>query len=298
MKTEERLGSWKEIGAYLQRDARTARRWEKEEGLPVHRHTHKSRSSVYAYPSEIDNWRASRKLAAEPAPPKPIWRSPAFALTMQLGMITVGNGVRPASAQQSKMSDRAVWTGPKVDMFGRVSPDGRFITYVDWVETGNLMVHDVIANSDRALTANVISKKWPGAAGFSTISPDGKQVAYAWNDYQQDRQYLMIAALQGDGLPKPRQVFEASEDVRFLSPHDWSSDGKWVAVTINRKDGTGQIALAAVADGTLRVLKSVGWNVPEHVFFSPDGKYIAYALPANDTTSYWRRTEAAKSRRW
>jgi len=35
---EARLESWKEIGAYLQRNAVTARRWEKEEGLPVHRH--------------------------------------------------------------------------------------------------------------------------------------------------------------------------------------------------------------------------------------------------------------------
>jgi Tol biopolymer transport system component len=168
-------------------------------------------------------------------------------------------------------------------MFGRVSPDGRFITYVDWVETGNLMVHDVVADSDRALTSNVSSSAWPGEAGFSTVSRDGKQVAYTWNDHQKDRQDLLIAALQGTGIPTPRQVFEGGDDVRFLSPHDWSPDGKWIAVTINRKDGTGQIALIAVADGTLQVLKSVGWNVPEHIFFSPDGKYVAYELPANDT---------------
>src|SRR5436190_10570383 len=66
--TEEPLSSWKEIGAYLQRNEATARRWEKEEGLPIHRHSHKRRSSVYAYPSEIDTWRAGRKVAAEPAP--------------------------------------------------------------------------------------------------------------------------------------------------------------------------------------------------------------------------------------
>src|SRR5512136_417016 len=29
------LESWKEISAYLQRDVRTAKRWEKTEGLPV-----------------------------------------------------------------------------------------------------------------------------------------------------------------------------------------------------------------------------------------------------------------------
>jgi len=54
MNQEKRLESWKEIEAYLKRDFRTLRRWEKEEGLPIHRHSHKSRSSVYAYPSEID----------------------------------------------------------------------------------------------------------------------------------------------------------------------------------------------------------------------------------------------------
>src|SRR5512146_3181238 len=85
---EARLESWKEIGAYLQRNAVTARRWEKEEGLPVHRHSHKSRASVYAYPSEIDAWRASRRAVPEPPP---LWktllappRSLAFGVTMAL----------------------------------------------------------------------------------------------------------------------------------------------------------------------------------------------------------------------
>src|ERR671922_1810159 len=49
------LGSWKEIANYLKRDERTVRRWEKE-GLPVHRHMHKKRASVYAFRSEIDVW--------------------------------------------------------------------------------------------------------------------------------------------------------------------------------------------------------------------------------------------------
>jgi hypothetical protein len=94
------LESWKEIGAYLQRDATTARRWEKEEGLPIHRHSHKRRSSVYAYASEIDAWRAGRKVIAEAAPARPLWKFPAFALTMLLCLVMVGNGIRPVSAQQ------------------------------------------------------------------------------------------------------------------------------------------------------------------------------------------------------
>ena len=54
------LESWKAIARYLQRDIRTVQRWELEEGLPVRRHTHKKQATVYAYPDEIDRWRAER----------------------------------------------------------------------------------------------------------------------------------------------------------------------------------------------------------------------------------------------
>ena len=37
---DDRLDSWKEIAAYLKRDVTTVRRWEKREGMPVHRHVH------------------------------------------------------------------------------------------------------------------------------------------------------------------------------------------------------------------------------------------------------------------
>jgi tetratricopeptide (TPR) repeat protein len=55
-----RLDSWKEIAAYLSRDVTTVRRWEKREGLPVHRHRHAALGSVYAFTSEIDAWRSGR----------------------------------------------------------------------------------------------------------------------------------------------------------------------------------------------------------------------------------------------
>ena len=51
----ERLDSWKEIATYLKRDESTVRRWENER-LPVHRHLHKKKATVYAYKSEIDVW--------------------------------------------------------------------------------------------------------------------------------------------------------------------------------------------------------------------------------------------------
>jgi TolB-like protein/Tfp pilus assembly protein PilF len=59
--TEDRLDSWKEIAAYLGRDVTTVQRWEKRETMPVHRHQHDKRGSVYALPSELDAWRQSRR---------------------------------------------------------------------------------------------------------------------------------------------------------------------------------------------------------------------------------------------
>ena len=67
---EQRLDSWKEIAAYLNRDVTTVQRWERREGMPVHRHLHDKRGSVYALSSELEAWVVGRKPAAadeEPA---------------------------------------------------------------------------------------------------------------------------------------------------------------------------------------------------------------------------------------
>src|SRR6266436_2188917 len=63
--SEDRLDSWKEIAAYLGRDVTTVRRWEKREGMPVHRHVHDKGGSVYAFSSELEAWLQSRKLRLE-----------------------------------------------------------------------------------------------------------------------------------------------------------------------------------------------------------------------------------------
>jgi Tol biopolymer transport system component len=61
---EDRLDSWKEIAAYLNRDVTTVQRWEKREAMPVHRHVHDRLGSVYASRTELDAWIRSRNLRA------------------------------------------------------------------------------------------------------------------------------------------------------------------------------------------------------------------------------------------
>lgn len=58
---ERKLDSWKEIAAFLHRQVRTVQRWEQSEGLPVRRHEHASKSSVYAYASELERWLKNRQ---------------------------------------------------------------------------------------------------------------------------------------------------------------------------------------------------------------------------------------------
>src|ERR1051325_2501092 len=63
---QDRLESWKAIAAYLRHSERAVRRWEATEALPVHRHLHEQRGSVYAFRSELDAWREMR--SQPPAP--------------------------------------------------------------------------------------------------------------------------------------------------------------------------------------------------------------------------------------
>jgi len=62
----DRLDSWKDVAAYLKRDVSTVQRWERREGLPIHRQQHDKLGSVYAFRREIDAWRATRSRLEEP----------------------------------------------------------------------------------------------------------------------------------------------------------------------------------------------------------------------------------------
>ena len=185
-------------------------------------------------------------------------------------------------------SRRAVWTGPDVDMFGQVSPDGRWLTYVDWGHAMNLMVRDLHTNTSRALTDlapfSTPGWKWHGEAEFSAISKDGMQVAYGWLTPPEASPELRVLPLHAPDRTAPRILVTGLTAVRHITAADWSPDGQWIAVTTELADGSGQIAIVSSRDGQMRVFKSVGWRGPSRVLFSPDGRLIAYDLPANDDT--------------
>ncbi|MBS0578052.1 MAG: tetratricopeptide repeat protein [Proteobacteria bacterium] len=81
----ERLESWKQIAGYLRRSVRTVRRWERNEGLPVRRHVHRTLASVFALRSEIDAW--CERVAPPAAAPGPVTRTERDANTLSIAVL-------------------------------------------------------------------------------------------------------------------------------------------------------------------------------------------------------------------
>jgi tetratricopeptide (TPR) repeat protein len=61
---KDHLQGWKEIADYLNRDERTAKRWEKQRGLPVRRIPGEGRANVYVIVSELEGWLAAGERAS------------------------------------------------------------------------------------------------------------------------------------------------------------------------------------------------------------------------------------------
>ena len=179
-------------------------------------------------------------------------------------------------ADPSTMVVRRLWESPSADYFGGPSPDGRYLTYIDF-DTGNLAVHDVVTGQQRLLTQQPRGSS--GVAGYSAISPDGQQVAYGWVVREKSRRGEL--RLVGLDTREPRVLYQ-NEEVTWVHPNAWTPDGKQILALFRRKDRTLQIVLVSVADGSVRVLKSLGWNYPFNVDLSPDGRHIVYDFPPDE----------------
>ncbi len=188
-----------------------------------------------------------------------------------------------SAAGEAGIVTRQVWTGPKVDLWGTVSADGRFVSFADW-STGNVALHDLSAGTDRPLTGRRTGLDSPfEMAERSAVSPDGKLVAYAWWG-PTGRYDLRVVGTDGTAPATPR-VLHADDTIESIDPYAWSPDGRWLAVQFRRTDGTGCIGLVSARDGGLRALKSTDRSQSTRLFYSPDGKHLAFDLPASEKSA-------------
>lgn len=199
----------------------------------------------------------------------------------QQEVVTEARARLVALEQPAKTTDasevviRRVWADA-VDFFfsGAPSPDGKYLSYVDW-ETGVLGVRELASGTNRALTRK--DPEYNEFAQYSVFSPSSKQIAYSWINREGFGE-LRIIGLEGY---EPRVLYR-NEEVKELSPADWSSDGKHILAHLITKDRTHQIVLVAVADGSVRILKELDWLGLERMSLSPDGRHIIYNFPQQE----------------
>jgi Tol biopolymer transport system component len=243
---EKRLDSWKEIASYLNRDVTTVQRWERREGMPVHRHLHDKRGSVYAVPEELNAWRDGRKFPPSSdedafgkngAAAAGLTSGPAAAAPRRRRWILVLALLATATAVVGliwmQRTDR-FWRNPMVgarfeavtdwgglDQAAAISRDGQFIAFLSnrdgqmdvWVtQVGSGQLHNLTHGSAGELVNPSVR-----TLGFS---PDGSLVTY-WVR-QPDRSHQAgigiwaVPTLGGE----PRPYLEGAAE------YDWSSDGR------------------------------------------------------------------------
>jgi hypothetical protein len=202
---QDRLDSWKEIGAYLNRDVTTVQRWEKREAMPVHRHLHDRIGSVYASRKELDAWVRGRNLrgvqenendAASPDPAATLssptlsagragrWKL-AWLIAAAGGALVIGVGLwlqRTEYFWRNPITDakfQTVTDFDGIEQAAAVSRDGHFVAFLSgrdgqmdvWVtQIGSGLFHNLTRGSAPELVNPSIR-----TLGFS---PDGSLVTY------------------------------------------------------------------------------------------------------------------------
>ena len=183
--------------------------------------------------------------------------------------------LRPPPA--NGMTARRIWSGSE-EVYAPPTADGRSVAMVD-PATGNVVLVDLVTGRRRLLT-----KAGPGEGAIASIvAPDGRQVVYSWygsyGTAAEDSFELRASATDGSA---PRVLYRNPE-IAYVYPADWSPDRRRLLLLVGRKDRTKQIAIFDLGTATLRVLKTTGWNGPGGPMFSPDGRYLVYDLPQDQS---------------
>lgn len=179
-----------------------------------------------------------------------------------------------AAATVPALSLRRVWHDPGVDIEGQPTPDGRFVTFVDW-ETGDLAVRDITTTQQRLLTKT----GYPAYALGSSLSRDGRRTAFFWNTGAGDDEWQpQLRVIGMDGTGERTLIENANEEITYITPYEWTPDGAFVLVTLSKQAGN-EIALVDTRSGAVRAVKAMDWRVPMRAALSPDGRWIAYDFP-------------------
>ena len=289
--TEERLDSWKEIAAYLRRDVTTVQRWERREGMPVHRHLHDKRGSVYAVSTELDAWILGRNArsagenesagSGNDSPEKvTLWPSTTFARWFVLVpaaviLLALTTGIWLQRREFfwhnpiASASFRTLTDFDRVQGAAAISRDGQFVAFLSdrdgqadvWVtQVGSGQFHNLTHGRIRELPNPDIR-----TLGFS---PDGSQVTFWARQPSGNIGTWAVPTLGG----------EIKSYLDGAAEFDWSRDGSQL---VYHTAGPGDPLF--LSDGNRRTNDRALFNPSGlvHCHFptwSQDGKYIYFAM--------------------
>jgi Tol biopolymer transport system component len=170
---------------------------------------------------------------------------------------------------------REVWdSATRVDL-GSASPDGRFVSLVNWWEQGQLAVR----NNQSGEIKNVSpGDGWRHWAEYSIWAPDSKRLAYV--RMGAGGVELLVIGLDGSGL---RRLFINEDLSDYPRPLAWAPNGQHILAELRIEEGR-KLSLISVGDGSVEDIKILGWRRPTRAGFSPDSRYIAYDLDTDDTS--------------
>ncbi len=225
---EDRLDCWKEIAAYLKRGVRTVQRWERLSGLPVHRLELDRQGSVFAYKSELNTWWESRCQTA----------------------VTSGEVLASAHTRRAR---RPLWITIAMALTISVA-----FAFTRWAS----LRHSAFAPLDPIpLTSDLGSEIQP------TFSPDGNEVAYAWDGPSQNRWDIYVKMVGSDS---PLRLTKGAGESEHPA---WSPDGRFIAfIRFSRQEWKSQIVLLPPIGGQGRIVSEGRYAGP--LAWSPDNRWI------------------------
>ena len=257
---EERLGSWKEIAAFLGRDVRTVQRWEKAEGLPVHRHRHSKLDTVYAYKGELLGWQDSRRRSK-------FSRGEAEAAVFSEATAVPIEALSPVTGHASP---RAGYRWPAIGL-------GILASAVVALFLLRTLSHKP---GMRTAEAAVPLVSFLGEEFSPTFSPDGRRVAFVWNGERQDNFDIYVKDIE-----KATTVRLTTNGETDYSPA-WSPDGKWIAFCRGTEKAGGELWIIPARGGPerkLMELSTVGIPSARALTWSVDSNSLVSSLrPASE----------------
>jgi Tol biopolymer transport system component len=153
--------------------------------------------------------------------------------------------------------------------FARLSPDGKKMAYVVYVENSpkRIEILDLSSGTSKVLIDS-------GVTGEESLvwSPGSDKIAYTFHGKE-----LHVTDIDGTNS---RILLKNSEDLIY--PSDWSRDGKKIMCKLVAADLTLRLG-TVTSDGQMKVLASGNYNdFSSEAKISPDGAYVVFSFKEKD----------------